>query len=43
MKRLDRGSLLDYMIEGDTDIDFLMNVKDVDDMMEKVQAARYAD
>jgi hypothetical protein len=35
MKRLDRGSLLDYMIEGDTDIDFLMNVKDVDDMMEK--------
>jgi DNA repair protein RadC len=35
MKRLDRGSLLDYMIEGDTDIDFLMNVKDVDDMMER--------
>ena len=35
MKRLDRGSLLDYMIEGDTDIDFLMDVKKVDDMMER--------
>jgi DNA repair protein RadC len=35
MKRLDRGSLLDYMIEGDTDIDFLMDVKKVDDLMDK--------
>ena len=35
MKRLDRGSLLDYMLDGDTDIDFLMNVKDVDDLMAK--------
>jgi DNA repair protein RadC/GNAT superfamily N-acetyltransferase len=35
MKRLDRGSLLNYMIEGDTDIDFLMDVKKVDDLMDK--------